>query len=167
MDRRAALLTVVACATPPAPVANHVPDEPIELSIVMRQTACMGACPQFELVIRRDGEVRWTGIANVAALGTRAARVPIARLFALAAAVSTARFYDRDESGRIIKPVVCDANGCSLPDFTVCSDTSHTQLAVHRDDRIHEVDDAHCEVDAPLDALEDAIAAVARERGWI
>lgn len=154
-------------APTPAPVHHHAPFE-----ITLERTACMGMCPVYKVVIHPDGDVEWTGIANVAEVGVRHSHITAAKFDQLARALAVAQFDARDETGALpVPPPVCNTVGnvsnCSVSYSVIgCSDTSHAIITVRRGTAVHRVEDAHCDA-SPLDALEQRIDDVARTSAWI
>jgi hypothetical protein len=58
-------VTPVLTATSPAPDEDPPPDE-----LTLSRTACSGSCPVYTLTLHRDGRVHFTGVRDVALVGT-------------------------------------------------------------------------------------------------
>lgn len=169
---RLALVLVPLCAacwTAAVPESTP-PDQPalkprreIDLAIELRRTECFGKCPVFDVTVDPDGTVHYLGRANVAVVGQRTRRVPRAQMQELALLVERSRFFELDRSGRMPSDNGCVTTGttttCSFQSITVCSDTSHTVLAVSypRRGREHSIDDAHCTDDGAAYQLEQRV----------
>lgn len=169
---RLALVFISLCAAcwtaavpEPAP-----PDQPapkprreIDLAIELRRTECFGKCPVFDVNVEPDGTVHYLGRANVAVVGERTRRIPRPQMQELAVLVERSRFFELDRSGHVPRDNACVTTGntttCSFQSFTVCSDTSHTVLAVRypRRGREHSIDDAHCSDDGAAYQLEQRV----------
>lgn len=175
----AAPLVVCACWTgadtpvnPPARPEARPPREPPSLRIRLERTQCFGTCPAYTISISGDGRVDWFGRANVAALGRRAGRVTAAELAELSRRIDRARFFERNEYGDLPQKPECTTVGtmttCSFgTSVSICSDTSHAILTVHRGKRTHTIENDHCSDRPELDALEDYIDRIANTGVWI
>lgn len=175
----AAALVVCACWTgpdtpvnPPAPPAPPPPREPLALRVTLERTPCFGSCPAYTVVISGDGRVDWLGRANVLAQGRRQGRVTAAELAELSRRLDRARFFERNEYGDLPQKPACNTVGttttCSFgTSVSICSDTSHAILTVHRDKRTHTIENDHCSDRPELDAIEDCIDRIADTEVWI
>lgn len=173
------LIAVAACwtgpvaAPPPAAPEPPPPARPAapRLELSYRRTACMGTCPVFRVDVHPDGTVEWRGERFVAAVGDRSGHATRADLAAISAALDRARFFERDRYGHFPVEPTCTRTGntttCSAQAVTFCTDTPHTRLAVRRGRRTHRIDDAHCDDDPSLRALEDTILDRTHVRAWI
>jgi hypothetical protein len=173
---RAALVLLAGCWTAAgARTAEPAPESTAagpDLEILLERTACFGRCPVFELAIRSDGRVDWTGEEHVAAIGRRTGRIRRDALESLDHEVALVRFFERDRYGKLPREPVCVTQGntrsCTFTSETICGDTSRTILTVRRGARSHRIDVAHCSDDDPaLDELEARIIARSGAAAWI
>jgi hypothetical protein len=162
---RVALALALACGPPAAPppvVANRGTDRALDLAVKLERTQCFGMCPSYTVTIHGDGKVTWHGDKYVATVGDAIGRTDPAQLEQLVRAIDQARFFERDESGKLDR---CRPGlRCVI---VTCSDTPHSVLDIHRGAQHHTVDNAHCTSDNALDNLETLIDQIANTRVWI
>ena len=178
---RSALLAVLLCACwtgadpavvePSAPAPASV-GEPMKLRVRLERTVCFGTCPAYAVVIDGAGRVEWTGIAHVAAMGRRTARISRRELEELSRRLDRAQFFERDQFGELPKAPECTTVGsttqCSFgTSVTICSDTSRTVITASRSSDVHKIDNDHCKDTPELDALESYIDRIAHTDAWI
>ena len=164
---RAALLLFAGCWTgtvvepQPEPVAaSKAQKMNIDLEIKLRQTACMGMCPVYDVQISRDGVLHYKGHENVAETGDRSKKLTRQQMLELSRSVDHVHFFELDGSGHEPVQQKCTQIGntttCSFGSTTFCTDTSHTIVTVSRPRQslFHTVDDAHCSDDNGIVQLE-------------
>ena len=160
-----------AAPAPTSPTTTPAPPAPrVAIDVKLERGACFGRCPVYTVEIAHDGAVAWHGTWNVQVMGDVHARIAEPELRRLARGVDAARFFDRDESGKLpVDPCVRTGNTvtCSARS-SFCTDTSHTVITITRGAEVHRVDDAHCgDSDPKLVELEELIDRVARVQDWI
>lgn len=176
--RAAGLLVMLgACWTGSEPAviapASEQPSEPVhasKLRVRLERTPCLGACPTYAVVIHMDGQVQWEGRDNVIATGPRQGRVTRAELAELAEKIDAAKFFERDEYGELpAQPACTTVNGTTTCSYSasICSDTSHSIIAITRAGRTHRVDNDHCNEQPGLDELETYIDEIANTQAWV
>src|SRR5262245_16121546 len=84
-----ALLMLASVATAATPQAGT---ESIEISI--KRTPCFGMCPEYEVVMRDDGTVKYTGRTNVRVEGEQTGKIDPAAGRALAKEMELAGYFD-------------------------------------------------------------------------
>jgi hypothetical protein len=157
-------------AAPPEPAPAPKPVRAFELEL--SRGPCFGRCPVFRVHVRGDGRVTWEPERNTAVTGKREHRISAADVAAIERALDAAQFFDRDPFGQLKRGPTCVRTGnttsCSFTSVTICSDTSHTIIAVRRGGKSHRVDNAHCsDEDAALNELEETILDRTGVRAWI
>lgn len=100
--------------------------------VTLERRACYGSCPVYNVIARSDGNVRFEGIRNVAAMGVltwRVAAESVATVFHYADSIKFASLpakYDFGEPG--CSPYIAD-----LPGFAVTVETAGTPKRVYAD----------------------------------
>ena len=120
---RVAMLLPVAvlvpqCRAPRDTAARSVTPQGTDRSITMERAPCYGTCPVYAVTVGDDGEIRFRGTANVAQVGTRAARIPRERVDALFRYVDSLGF-DRLDTSYTYGTSACGAYVTDLPTVVV------------------------------------------------
>jgi hypothetical protein len=90
------LLGALLVAAPTAATAQTPQAEPIEISI--RRTVCYGTCPDYEVTLRGDGTVSYTGRRHVRVSGQHTWKIDPAAVRALAREMEEAGYFElKDE----------------------------------------------------------------------
>ena len=146
---------------------ERTPARPADFTITLEHTPCLGTCPTYVVTLHADGRVDWTGAEHVAAIGVRHARVSPDRVAQLVELAERARFFERDEDGRLPRPAnPCHNGTCDFPEIVICTDISRAVIVINRDGKPHRVTNEHCQA-SPLDELEREIDEVAGTARWV
>ena len=123
--------------------------------VTLERRSCYGTCPVYNVIARSDGNVRFEGIRNVAAMGVltwRVAAESIATVFHYADSIKFASLPDKYDFGEPgCSPYIAD-----LPGFAVTVETAGTPKRVYVDGGCPNVPRAL----AALPALIDRVAKV-------
>lgn len=166
---RAGWLALAACsaAPQPTPVSNaRSAGPPSDVAITLEHTPCLGTCPTYVVTLHSDGRVDWTGASHVAVVGVRHTRIAPERVAELLELAERARFFERDEDGRLPCRPVCHVGRCDFEDIVICTDISRAVIAIRRDGKSHRVVNEHCQA-SPLDELEREIDEAAGTARWV
>lgn len=98
-----AAFAVAACATPAATHPDSPTDGPSSASTAavtparvpvasLYRGACLGRCPEYQVDVYADGEVRFRGVRNVATVGEATGHLDEAQLAALTSRFENANF---------------------------------------------------------------------------
>lgn len=148
------------------------PRERAGFKLKLERTACLGRCPTYAVTIHGDGRVEWDGREHVLALGPRRGRVTTREIVELEDMLHELRFFERDEYGHLPVRTQCttanNTTTCTMVgSFSICSDTSHTIIAVTRKYKTHVVDNANCTDDSELAKLETMVDRIANVQAWV
>ena len=67
---------------------------PSDYEVTLQRTACLGACPVYEVTVRADGSVSWHGERYVSPLGNVSASVPADAVRSLVRTTRRVRFME-------------------------------------------------------------------------
>lgn len=72
-----------------------------DFSVSVKRVGCLGNCPEYEITILGDGQVRYEGQAYVRVMGVRERRISIAEVRRLADRLDEERFFDWKVNGKV------------------------------------------------------------------
>ncbi len=144
---------------------------PTGARIVFERTACLGACPVYEVVLHDDGRVEWTGKEHVAVVGLEHGQVAPADVAGLWERLQA--WHDRQRSATNAKEGcvrVERTEGTTVMTFAQSDQPGTTIRLRSQGEAWSVVHDHGCPMTPSLErlrALEDEIDAVAGSERWV
>jgi len=133
-------------------------DIPADFSVTLERTSCFGACAVYSVSIDATGAVLYDGLQNVRVQGLQTDSVSVAKVRALAEAVSRAQFFSLNDSYKSIQ----NPDGTS----SVVSDLPTAYVKVVQGGRTKRIED-YLGAPETLRSLESLIDDVARTKRWL
>ena len=131
---------------------------PDDFVIRLVRSTCFGACPAYSVTIDANGHVTYEGKKFVRVQGRQTDRIPVARVASLLATIERIRFFELDNSYRIIH----NPDGST----TSVTDLPTTLVEVTSAGRSKQVED-YLGAPESLKQLEKQIDETARTKRWI
>jgi hypothetical protein len=120
------------------------------LTFFLSRSMCLGPCPSYQVEIRGDGSVSYTGTVNVAVQGRQASQIPQESVRALFRAFRRAEYLSLSDNASKIE----------------VTDTSHSRTSIGYDGRVKSVEH-NGTGPAALLVLENEIDNVAGTAKWV